>query len=113
MAKVAEVLEIPATVTARGQTTVPAAIRRMLGLNKAGPIVFRRLADGTITVAKADDPRAEDDPALGPFLTLLERDIEARPQAIQPISQDLYRRATSLVDGVEVDLNSALPSDGT
>lgn len=111
MAKVAEVLEIPATVTARGQTTVPAAIRRMLGLNKAGPIVFRRLADGTITVAKADGPRAEDDPALGPFLTFLERDIETRPQAIKPVTQDLYRRAASLVDGVEVDLDSALPSD--
>jgi len=34
MAKVAEVLEIPATVTERGQTTVPAAIRKMLNLGK-------------------------------------------------------------------------------
>ena len=32
MAKTAEILEIPATITARGQTTVPAAIRKMLAL---------------------------------------------------------------------------------
>lgn len=110
MAKVAEVLEIPATVTARGQTTVPAAIRRMLGLNKAGPIVFRRLPDGTITVAKADT-QAVEDPALGPFLALLEQDIAARPHAVEPVSKDLYRRAAALIEGVEVDLDSVLPSD--
>jgi hypothetical protein len=32
MRKAAEILEIPATITARGQITVPAAIRKMLGL---------------------------------------------------------------------------------
>lgn len=111
MAKAAKILEIPATVTARGQTTVPAAIRRMLGLKNAGPIVFRTLADGTITVAKGADPQAAEDPALRPFLALLERDIETRPQAIEPVSQDLYARAAALVDGIEVDLDSALPDD--
>ncbi len=34
MAKTAEILEIPATITERGQTTVPAAIRKMLALGK-------------------------------------------------------------------------------
>ena len=34
MAKTAEILEIPATITDRGQTTVPAAIRKMLALGK-------------------------------------------------------------------------------
>ena len=110
MGKVAEFLEIPATVTARGQTTVPAAMRRMLNLGKPGHIVFRRLADGTIVIAKAD-VQAEDDPALGPFLTLLERDLEKRPQTIKPVSRDLYRRAVALVEGVEVDLDAALSRD--
>ncbi|MCJ2136116.1 type II toxin-antitoxin system PrlF family antitoxin [Methylobacterium sp. J-026] len=110
MGKAAEVLEIPATVTARGQTTVPVAVRRMLGLGKSGHIVFRRLADGTITVAKADPP-AEEDPALGPFLTLIARDLETRPHAIQPVSEEIYRRAAALVEGIAVDLDEALPSD--
>ncbi len=40
MAKTAEILEIPATITDRGQTTVPAAIRKMLALGKARPSRF-------------------------------------------------------------------------
>ncbi|MEL6064229.1 MULTISPECIES: type II toxin-antitoxin system PrlF family antitoxin [unclassified Methylobacterium] len=66
--------------------------------------------EGTITIAKAD-PQAAEDPALGPFLTLLEQDIAGRRQAIKAVSDDLYRHAVALVDGVEVDLDSVLPSD--
>jgi hypothetical protein len=43
MAKAAEILEIPATITERGQTTVP-AIRKMLALGKRDQMVFRGLA---------------------------------------------------------------------
>ncbi|WP_313901860.1 type II toxin-antitoxin system PrlF family antitoxin [Methylobacterium sp. J-030] len=89
MGKAAEILEIPATVTARGQTTVPAAIRRLLGLGKSGRIVFRRLSDGTITIAKVDPP-VEEDRALGPFLFLIERDLVKWPAAIRPVTPNLY-----------------------
>jgi antitoxin PrlF len=41
MAKTTEILEISATVTARGQTSVPAAIRKMLALGKGDQVVFR------------------------------------------------------------------------
>ena len=110
MSKAAELLEIPATITARGQTTVPAAVRRMLQLGKSERIVFRGMADGTVVIAKAE-PQAEDDPALGPFLALLERDLTTRPSAIEPVSQDLHRRALALVEGIEIDLDEALPDD--
>ncbi len=109
MTKAAKLLEIPATITARGQTTVPAAVRRMLGLGMSGRVVFRGLADGTVVIAKADSK--EEDPALGAFLALLERDLTQRPEAIRPVSRDLYERAVALVDGVEVDLDEALSSD--
>lgn len=111
MSKAAGLLEIPATITARGQTTVPAAVRRMLRLGKSGHIVFRALADGTVVIARAE-PDGEADDALGPFLTLLERDLAERARAIEPVSPDLYRRALSLVEGVVVDLDEALPDDG-
>jgi hypothetical protein len=52
MAKASEILEIPATITGRGQTTVPAAIRKMLALGKRDQVVFRGLADGTVVIAK-------------------------------------------------------------
>ncbi|TGD98279.1 type II toxin-antitoxin system PrlF family antitoxin [Methylobacterium nonmethylotrophicum] len=110
MSKTAEILEIPATITARGQTTVPAAVRRMLGVGKSGRIVFRGLADGTVVIAKADAP-VEEDPALRPFLALLERDLMERPQAVAPVGEDLYQRALALTSGVEVDLDEALSDD--
>jgi len=55
MGKPAEILEIPATITERGQTTVPAAVRKMLGLGKRGRVVFRGLSDGTVVIAKAKE----------------------------------------------------------
>lgn len=69
MSKDAILLEIPATITDRGQTTVPAAIRKMLSLGKRDRVVFRGLADGTVILAKqevADKP----DPVIGKFLLI-------------------------------------------
>src|SRR5258708_5595512 len=78
MPKTAEILEIPATITERGQTTVPAAIRKMLALGKRDRVVFRGLADGTVVLAKkAADERA--DPVIGNFLRFLEKDMAAHP----------------------------------
>ena len=111
MGKAAEILEIPATITERGQTTVPAAVRKMLGLGKRGRVVFRGLADGTVVIAKADEARSDDDPVLGQFLAFLERDMTARPQVIRAVPRSLVERARALVDGVEVDLDAALPDD--
>jgi len=114
MGNAAEILEIPATITERGQTTVPAAVRKMLGLGKRGRVVFRGLSDGTVVIAKADEARAPagSDPVLEQFLAFLERDIAERPQAIQAVPRSLVERARDLVEGVEVNLDEALPDDG-
>jgi antitoxin PrlF len=40
MRKAAKILEIAATVTERGQTTVPAAVRKMLDLGKRVMLSF-------------------------------------------------------------------------
>ena len=67
MPKAAKLLEISATITERGQTTVPTAIRKMLALGKRDRVVFRGLADGTVVLAKKTaDERA--DPVIGNFL---------------------------------------------
>lgn len=103
----AKILEIPATITARGQTTVPAAIRKMLALGKNDQVVFRVLADGTVVIEKRilED---EHDPALGAFLDFLERDIQQRPEALQVIDAAELAHAWSLVEGVVVDIDEAL-----
>jgi antitoxin PrlF len=109
MPKTAEILEIPATITERGQTTVPAAIRKMLALGKRDQVVFRGLADGTVVIAKKD---TEDrDPVIGAFLAFLTRDMAAEPQRIQSVSRKLIARGKALVKGIEVDLDVPLPDD--
>lgn len=82
MAKTAEILEIPATITARGQTTVPAAIRKMLALGKRDQVVFRGLADGTVVIAKKRPGTDDGDPVIGKFLEFLARDMASEPARI-------------------------------
>lgn len=111
MPKTAEILEIPATITARGQTTVPAAIRKMLALGKRDRVVFRGLADGTVVIAKKDAETEDADPVIGKFLAFLAGDMAAEPRRIRPVPRGLVARGAALVKGVEVDLDVALPDD--
>jgi antitoxin PrlF len=110
-AKRAEILEIPATITARGQTTVPAAIRKMLSLGKRDRVVFRGLADGTVVIAKKETRADGDDPVIGKFLEFLARDMSNEPVRIRPVAKALVSRGKALVKGVEVDLDAPLPDD--
>ena len=109
MTKTAEILEIPATITDRGQTTVPAAIRKMLALGKRDQVVFRGLADGTVVIAKKQS--SDGDPVIGTFLAFLTRDMANEPGRIQPVPKSLVTRGKGLVKGVKVDLDAALPED--
>lgn len=62
------------TITAKGQTTVPKAVRRALGLDRGGKIAYR-IEDGRVTV---HNPEAEHtDTALAAFLGLIAKDIAA------------------------------------
>jgi antitoxin PrlF len=109
MAKTAEILEIPATITDRGQTTVPAAIRKMLALGKRDQVVFRGLADGTVVIAKKQ--LSDGDPVIGTFLAFLTHDMANEPARIRPVPKSLVTRGKGLVKGVKVDLDAALPED--
>jgi antitoxin PrlF len=109
MAKTAEILEIPATITDRGQTTVPAAIRKMLALGKRDQVVFRGLADGTVVIAKKQS--SDGDPVISTFLAFLARDMANEPARIRPVPKSLVTRGKGLVKGVKVDIDAALPED--
>lgn len=103
------VLEIEATITERGQTTVPAPIRRMLGLRKRGSVVFRGLEDGSVVIVPKEE--GEGDPVLADFLAFLEGDMAARPEALVPLSWDLLDRTDAVIGDLEVDLDSPLGDD--
>jgi antitoxin PrlF len=111
MAKAANILEIPANITERGQTTVPAAIRKMLALSKRDQVVFRGLADGTVVIAKKQASADEGDPVIGRFLEFLAHDMTKEPARIRPVPKSLIARGKALVKGVKIDLDAVLPDD--
>ena len=39
------------------------------------------------------------------------RDIQKNPSNIEPLTEDTYRRASLLTEGMEVDLDEELPED--
>ncbi|MDR0280028.1 MAG: type II toxin-antitoxin system PrlF family antitoxin [Paucimonas sp.] len=80
----AEIHEI-ATLTSKGQVTVPKSVRQLLGLGTGGKIAFDVRA-GEVVVSRVDTPH--EDPAIGAFLSLLEADIRAG-RNLHALPQDL------------------------
>lgn len=104
------VIEEVCTITAKGQTTVPKAIRQALGVSYGGRITFR-VEDGAVRVVAAAEPA--EDPALAPFLALLERDLATRPEAVAPLTDALVARIDTLIEGVVVDPEAPIEGDVT
>lgn len=75
------VVEEVCTITAKGQTTVPKAVREALGVGYGGRIAFR-VERGRVTVHALPSEGDDADPALAPFLALLETDLAGRLEAL-------------------------------
>ncbi|HSR71795.1 MAG TPA: type II toxin-antitoxin system PrlF family antitoxin [Kiloniellales bacterium] len=105
MSKVVQV----STVTAKGQTTVPKAVRQALGVDCGGKLAFRIEPDG-VTVANAEAEAGHDDPAIGAFLALLEKDI-ASGRNIRPLPTELEAVMRRLLERVEVDLDAPVEGE--
>ena len=108
------ILEAEARLTTQNQITIPAPIRKALGLSGGqSRIKFQVLpGDGRVLVSRIDPPaRQEEDPALKPFLKLLARDITENPERIKPFPSDLLGRIRTAVEGVEVDLDGPLTGE--
>jgi antitoxin PrlF len=95
------------TITAKGQTTIPKAVRQALGVDYGGKIAFRIDKRG-VTVARVDE---DEDPAIGHFLDFVADDVKKRPGAIKALSPELAKRIAALTDGVAVDLDAAIDGD--
>ena len=64
-----------ATLTSKGQITLPKPICHALGVDVGGRVVFELIGD-RVVVTRVDDAPHED-PAIGRFFSLLEKDIES------------------------------------
>ncbi|MCQ4319233.1 type II toxin-antitoxin system PrlF family antitoxin [Stutzerimonas stutzeri] len=96
-----------ATLTSKGQITLPKPIRQVLGVDAGGKVAFD-LRGGAVIVTRADVEH--EDPAIGAFLGLLEADIRAG-RHVQALPEDLARamlvnagRAMNLDDDIEGDV---------
>ena len=64
-----------ATITSKGQITLPKPIRQALGVDAGGKVDFELREDGQVVVSRAE--AEHEDPAIGAFLGLLAEDIQA------------------------------------
>jgi antitoxin PrlF len=106
----AATLEVESTLTDRYQTTVPETVRRALRLGKRDKIHYTIRPGGEVVLSRVEAAE-EEDPALGQFLGFLARDIASHPERLQAVDSNFVQRIQSLVGGVEVDLDAALPAD--
>ncbi|MCY4405481.1 MAG: type II toxin-antitoxin system PrlF family antitoxin [Rhodospirillaceae bacterium] len=64
-----------ATMTAKGQITLPRTIRQALGVDVGAKVAFDLHENGQVLVSRADTEH--EDPAIAAFLDLLAGDIQA------------------------------------
>ena len=102
-------LETESTLTERFQTTVPSPVRKALHLGKKDRIKYSNQADGSVLLSKLTEEEA--DPVLGDFLAFLENDIKKNPAKLQPLGEELRSNVSSLIAGVEFDLDAPLSDE--
>ena len=95
-----------ATMTAKGQITVPKPIRQALGADAGTKVMFELHETGQVVVSRAD--AEHEDPAIRAFLDLLERDIEAG-RVVEQLPESLAR---VMVEDAELDIDLDEPIEG-
>jgi antitoxin PrlF len=93
-----------ATLTSKGQITLPKSIRQALGVTIGGKVAFE-LRDGEVVVTSAE--AEHQDPAIGAFLGLLEADlregrhVRALPEGLARAMLANLGRAKDLDEDIE------------
>ena len=101
------IIEETCTITAKGQTTVPKAVRQALGVDYGGKITYR-VEDGHVTVL---NPAGEHhDPALLAYLGLIEKDI-ARNGNVRDLPPAMVKAMKRAIRDVHVDLDQPLEGE--
>lgn len=101
----ATILEETSTITAKGQTTVPKAVRQALGVSAGDRIAFRVDRHG-VSIYRAED--GNEDPAIERFVAFLAKDIEHRPDAVKALAPELARRISALTKGIDGDPDESI-----
>ena len=98
-----------ATITSKGQITLPKPIRQALGVDAGGKVAFD-FNGKSIMVTRAE-PGEHTDPAIAHFLALLERDlaegknVTALPVALAKGLQQAKKRRIEISDEIVGDVS--------
>ena len=98
-----------ATITSKGQITLPKPIRQALGVDAGGKVAFD-FNGKTIAVTRAE-PGEHADPAIARFLALLERDLAdgknvmALPAALAKSLQQAKKRRVEISEEIVGDVS--------
>ena len=95
-----------ATLTSKGQITLPKSIRQALGADTGSKLAFELRGD-VVVVTRAD--AEHEDPAIAAFLALLARDIETG-RNVRGLPEDLARTMLEHA-GHKVDLGDDFDED--
>ncbi len=95
------------TITAKGQTTVPKAVRQALGVSTGDQLAFR-IDGNSVSVHRVEE--GDSDPAIEQFLIFLAKDIQEHPERLTSMSPELRARIDAVTDGLDIDLDA--PIDG-
>ncbi|SEN70308.1 antitoxin PrlF [Sphingomonas gellani] len=96
----ATIVQERSRITAKGQTTVPKAVRQALGVSYGGEIAFVVDENG-VSVRRVENEEA--DPVIGTFLGFLEQDMLRNPQNVIAFPPSLADRMAALTEQVRID----------
>jgi antitoxin PrlF len=100
-------IEKTCTITRKGQTTLPLAIRQLLGVPDGGRIVVRAEGRRVIIEPAAEEHR---DPAIGAFLRLMAAEIESAHH-VGAMPNDLAAALERVLDEIDIDLDAPIEGD--
>jgi len=96
-----------ATITSKGQITLPKPIRQALGVDYGGKVAFD-LRGSQVVVSRVEES-SHDDPAIGSFLNLLEADIRSGKH-LSSLPEDLVQAMLATLHQ-PTDLNADIEGD--
>ncbi len=97
-----------ASVTSKGQITLPKSVRQLLGVASGDKVVFDVLGEQVVVRRADDQPHA--DPAILGFLALLEKDIHGG-RRIGDLPEGLARSMAAAAKDAPMDVEDEIEGD--
>ena len=98
--------KLTSKITERSQTTLPPAVRTVLGLEPGERLGY--VIEGDAVRLVNASAQEHTDPGLERFLSFLGRDIDAHPERLATIPAPLLKRARTLTKRVAIDHDAVI-----